>query len=205
MIVVVYDPATGEILRTVTAPDDLIADNVQAGEAYLETSEFVTGDTHYVDSWGLVEKPPRPSGFHQWDSVTRQWAADLPAAKAFVQQLVDRQRARRIAFPLAYDGKSLDADESARTNLSNKITEMAQRASLSLPTPAELLVWRDADNNTWSWATPVEYANWLGGFAVAMAERGTLNYMTAWQHKTNLDALTTVEDVLAYDFSGGWV
>lgn len=205
MIVAIYDETTGEILRTVSASADLIAANVQAGEVYVEVSEFVTGDTHYVDSGALVEKPPQPSGFHQWDSTTRQWVADLAAVRSFARHRVDRERERRIASPLAYDGKSLDADDTARTNLSNKITEMDKRIALGITTPPQLLVWRDANNTTWSWATPVDYVNWLGGFAVAMAERGTLNYMAAWQHKANIDALTTVEDVLAYDFSGGWV
>jgi hypothetical protein len=60
-------------------------------------------------------------------------------------------------------------------------------------------VWRDDNNNdhTLSVQQLVELAGALAYFA-------KLCYAVSWEHKNNIDALTTVEDVLSYDYTTGW-
>lgn len=134
----------------------------------------------------------------------KSWMPDLPAAVAARKAEIDSERDRRISLPLLYDGKNLDADARARENLKSKLEEIKSREALNQPMPQQMMVWRDADNVTHSWPTQVAYKTWLEGFAVTMSERGTLIYGACWAHKSNVEALSSVEAVAAYDIAQGW-
>ncbi len=59
--------------------------------------------------------------------------------------------------------------------------------------------WRDADNVDHT-LTPAE----LVGLAAQMAIFGKTCYGVSWYHKSNVEALTTVSAVAAYDITTGW-
>ncbi len=60
-------------------------------------------------------------------------------------------------------------------------------------------IWRD-NNNVNHTMTLAQLVALAGGFA----EFQTLCYQTSWTHKANIEALTTVAAVLAYDYTTGW-
>lgn len=61
------------------------------------------------------------------------------------------------------------------------------------------VTWRDA-NNVNHTLTPTELITLAGGMAVFTQTV----YGVGWYHKANVNALTDVASVLAYDFSAGW-
>ena len=202
MGVLVYETATGRVIKLVTGANS----HDQALNAGESTLLFDGTPDGYVDisTQTLVPFPLRPSVYHTWDWPTKSWLPDLPAATTARKAEIDVERDRRINLPLAYDGKTLDADARARENLKSKLEEIQSREALDQPMPVELLVWRDADNVTRSWSAQEAYKAWLEGLTIAMSERGTLIYAAAWQHKANVDALADIDAVLAYDITQGW-
>lgn len=61
------------------------------------------------------------------------------------------------------------------------------------------VTWRDS-NNTNHIMTPQQMIQLAGEMAV----HGQTMYSVSWYHKANIDALTTVDDVNAYDITAGW-
>lgn len=148
--------------------------------------------------------PLSPSPFHRWDFESRQFIPDVVQARSARKAAVDAERDRRLNLSIIFDGKHLDADARARENLKSKLEELKSRDALGLPMSPALMVWRDADNTTHQWATQAEYRAWLEGFAIAMSERGTMIYGAAWAHKSNIDALESIDAIIAYDITAGW-
>ncbi len=98
---------------------------------------------------------------------------------------------------IAYDGKNLDANEIAQTNISGKIAQLQNELTLALP--SNDLFWKDADNIVHTWTDPAVYLEWLQGLQVQIASRTTLLYNTAWTGKAAVDALTAIDEVVNYD------
>jgi Domain of unknown function (DUF4376) len=193
-----FHPATGEVVQTAGFPGgadvaQTLADAIACDWIELTENEAVAGIAYVQD--GQLHLAGEPPAMHAWDWSAKAWGPDLAAAKAAKLREIERERDRRITAVIAYAGANVDADERAQKNVSNKLAEIAQREALSQPMPTELLVWRDADNNMHAFATPGEYLAWLGGLAVAMAERGTLAYAWSWQAKAAAAAATTLAEL----------
>ena len=72
MIFSVFD-SNGEFSRVVSCPEEDIYLNVQTGEKYI-VGEY---QDHYLVNNQPVQKPPRPSEYHNWDAVGKVWSAAL--------------------------------------------------------------------------------------------------------------------------------
>ena len=196
----------GRVVATISAgfPIELGVNQIE-----VSPSTVFDGHSHYVQNGELVPFPEKPSPHHDWDWSTKSWLPSLEGAKAAKKRDIDALRSAMIDAPLDYDGKSLDADQSARDNLKAKLEEVRERIRLGIPMLSELLVWRDADNVTHSWPTIEAYHDWLAGFAVAMSERGTRCYACGWHHKDAIGEQNdpngqpwTVESVQGYELTG---
>lgn len=203
-----YSLETGQILACIHAPLSDI-EHYPAGENEAIFISNVYCPEGYVENGGLLPLPESPSPHHEWDWTTKSWLPNLDGAKAAKKRDIDALRSAMIDAPLDYDGKSLDADQSARDNLKAKLEEVRERIRLGIPMLSELLVWRDADNVTHSWPTIEAYHDWLAGFAVAMSERGTRCYACGWHHKDAIGEQNdpngqpwTVESVQGYELTG---
>ena len=203
-----YSVATGEITQIFDCSENDSIEHL-SGDGY----EIIESNGDYSD--GYVQNgepfhfPAKPSPHHEWDWPTKSWLPNLDGAKAAKKRDIDALRSAMIDAPLDYDGKSLDADQSARDNLKAKLEEVRERIRLGIPMLSELLVWRDADNVTHSWPTIEAYHDWLAGFAVAMSERGTRCYACGWHHKDAIGEQNdpngqpwTVESVQGYELTG---
>lgn len=195
-----YD-AHGDIQQVGYCPDEMVplqareGLSVYAGAATLNdrvnpaTGELIVGG-----------KPERPSLQHHWDAASGAWVPDLAAVRELKRQAIEAERDRRIYAPIVYDGKTLDGFRASQDNLKSKLATIAQREALGLPDMApELLVWRDAANVTHTFASQAAYKAWLGGWAIALEERGTLAYAWSWARKAQLDALSTYEELAAFE------
>lgn len=65
-----YDIKTGRILSVLSMPE---SDLDLYDDEFVECSEATNSGSHYVENEALVEKPPRPSAYHYFDYVTKQW------------------------------------------------------------------------------------------------------------------------------------
>lgn len=160
----------------------------------------VDRDTQYHTADGPTDMPPRPSPLHIFDFSTKQWTIDSDAQKARLKVEVDAERDRRIFDSIiVYDGKNIDADAVSIDRLSKKLAAIDAYEKIGQQMPARMLVWRDADNLTHAFATQAEYKAWLAGLAVALDMRGTLAFAWSWEKKSQLQSLTSAEDILAFD------
>lgn len=163
-------------------------------------------ESQYVDvtTQKILEKGNRPSIHHEWNGKTKSWQPNVAAAKAAKIQELQRERSHHNFLPITLNGIRLDADATAQKNLSDKLQEVRERLRLGIDMPPDLLVWKDHDNIVHTWDSEQAYHDWLAGFAIALAERGTRLYAAAWAHKAAIAALADVEAVLAYGIHVNW-
>lgn len=203
---VIYDIETGIVDRILRCPRNQVSLNVFEGQAFVEVEDQTVIDdpaNAYVLNGNLVRISNGPP-YHEWDWPTKSWLPNIDSAKAAKKVEIEAEHSRRINEPLIYDGKVLDADQTARDNLKAKLEEVRERIRLNMPMAPELLVWRDNGNQTHSWPTIEGYHDWLAGYAVAMSDRGTRCYACAWYHKDALGQLSVMEDIMNYDLTQGW-
>ena len=118
----------------------------------------------------------------------------ITATRTNVCKEVNNFRTNWINSGFQYQGNLFDADPTSIANITGTMAYIA----IGAPLPANF-TWRtDANTNV-----PFTGAQ-FGAFYAACVGWINFIYNISWQHKANIDALTTVEDILAYDFTGGW-
>lgn len=202
MIFTIYEKASGRIERVVSCPDDLVAHQYDP-ETHAHIEGSADDSQFYVGGGEFVAMPERPSAHHVFDWDAKEWVDPRPVEffKNAKRQEIERERVRRTAAPVEYDGKTLDADKTAQSNIANKLLEIDGRLAIGLDMPPELLVWRDYHNQNHTFATMEGYREWLHGLTIAISQRGTEAYAWSWAKKELLDSLTTIEDVQGMDLS----
>jgi hypothetical protein len=149
----------------------------------------------------LVDLGAKPSPWHYYDYPASQWVMDWDKARAARRAEVDAERSIRTNAVIVQDGITLDADLASQRNVTDKLGEIADREALADPMPAELLIWRDHDNVSHSFADQATYKAWLQALRIAIAQRGTELYVWAWTKKAQIDAATTLEELMAVDLT----
>lgn len=183
-----------QVRRQVEYPP--VAEQLDALWHGMDTGALPKVEPFYSDLLAVKRKYPDLSGDPQ-----QQLARDKTRLKLAVGQELQA----RIQAPIQVGDILLDGDEKAQGNLQSKLTEMKARLDLGLPTPVEMLVWRDHHNVTHSWETLTEYYTWLAGYAVLLSTRGTLLYRQSWLHKEAIETLDSLEAARAYDVTQGWL
>lgn len=125
--------------------------------------------------------------------------SDVQLEKSKKKADLESEMARRVFLPITVDMITVDGDKTAQDNLKSKLEEVRARIELAIGMPVELLVWRDAANETHAWEDITSYHQWLCNFAIALSTRGTVLYKKCWMHKSSIDALTTSDEVRSYD------
>ena len=99
---VVFDPATGEILRSGFCMDDALIFQARDGEAVIECDFSVKYGTHYVNPVNRepMVMPDKPSSHHRWDWESYSWQQDRALAEKSV-------RAKRQSLLVASDWTQL--------------------------------------------------------------------------------------------------
>lgn len=182
----ICEAVTGRVLRSGFMGTEADA-KLQAREGevcYLGS----LGPLQYLRDGEPVDMPARPSALHVWDWTADVWAEDLVVGRAAALDRIEAERIARTSAPIEQGDVLLDADGTAQSNVSAKLQEIAQCRALGLEMPAELLIWRDANNQTHTFDDLDAYAEWLGSLAVAITRRGTQAYAWAWTQKAALSA-----------------
>lgn len=157
---------------------------------------------YYIENENAVEKPVRPTPFHQFDYSTKDWillTEQLEKAKTKKKHDITNYANWLHLEPIEYDNKLLDADRVAQQNISGKITELQNDIALSITSTN--LFWKDADNVVHTWTDAADYLIWLQGLFNAITSRRTNLYTISWQGKAEIDAMTNIEDIQAYSIT----
>lgn len=150
-----------------------------------------------------IQPPPSlaPTPYHRWDWVSRTFVPDLPAAKAAVRTQVDAHRAYLAEQPVTFRGVEFDAGAVSRERLLGVILRYLRGGGL----PAGWIGWRDAHNQIqWSSVTESQIHEYVKDLFVAMHDREQHLLVQAWAKKDQIDAMLTVEEVLAFNVTEGW-
>ena len=170
--------------------------NLQAGERYL------LGDwsNHYLVDNQPVEKPPRPSEYHNWDAVGKVWSADLDGAKSAMWDKIQIERTRRIegGYPCIFGGKTYWFHSDAMS--------LSQQQGLVSAAQLTLIQGKDMNAVMAQWKTKTgEFVGMSGNLALAMFAAGMEQqeaiFTAAETHKAQMRASA---EPWHYDFSAGW-
>jgi hypothetical protein len=148
------------------------------------------GDGHFV-------RPPKPTDFHDWSSVTKSWLPNLDAAKAAKKGEIEAELARRLYLPC----NGFDADTLSRERISGMIARLQRGDGL----PNGWVGWRDASNQQ-QWATDdaATVLSNLTALSRAIEDREQALLVASWTHKANIAALTDIDAIIDYDVTAGW-
>lgn len=193
-----------------------IAGTYTAGELYFgleaveipfEWDDQLVSTSMYYKGGVWNPKSAAPTKYHKFDLSTETWvqATELiTLGKLEVKAAINALRSAKEIEPLTYDGKILDADWQARTNISDRILSISSLLSIGGTINPATLIWRDADNVTHTWTDVTTFKNWLEGIVVALEDRVTSLYVTSWNKKDEVEAIT---DAFALEFlvlTEGW-
>lgn len=197
-----YSLQSGRILQVYSLPDDappFVLEGTEVIEIPEGSIEAVR-DLRVVDGLVVVQPlPPQPNQDFDFDPVLDAWVMNVVRARERLKQEIEQARdVHAFSSTILYDGKNLDADAVSIDRLSKKLAALDSYEKIGQTMPAPMLVWRDADNITHVFATHDEYKQWLAGFAVALDLRGTQAFAVSWQKKSELELLTTPEELLAF-------
>lgn len=131
------------------------------------------------------------------DGTLQPSLAKLKEAKS--RDIEDVRDRRLVAPVLVYDGKNLDGDAQAKSNLSDKLWEVTSNIARGKSMPVESLVWKDHDNEIHAFPDMASYKDWLDGYVIAFGERNTAVWAWSWQKKAQLEAITTVDELLTFN------
>lgn len=180
---ILYDPATGQILRCSSAPGQ-----VQAGEAELQAdAPYGVDATHYVAGEALVPFPARPTAFHDWDWAAKAWVENVDRAREHVRAAWTAWVGAQLAGGCTHEAKPYHADD----RFFSELTALVVAADLGLRTPPYTI--RRKDNVNEQYATSIA----LKQLASSVGAHRESAYASSWSAKDQLAGKATVADVLA--------
>lgn len=192
---------TGEIKLTCINNDKERMLELNPGLLAID-GEFYT-DTHYIENNQVLEKPTQPSIYHVFSYETKDWVISEEAiAEAKRQKITEINSVleRKKIEPIEVSEGLFDANDTAIKNIQGKIQEIALKENLGLS--VDFLIWRSADNINVEFESLESYKDFLSRLVIAISARTTSLYQMAWIKKAEVDGLSTIEDILAYEI--GW-
>lgn len=193
----IYDPASGEVLRTVDCPPDQASIQAQPGEAMLEGDvlwgqQYVLNDvlTDYTPEQAAA-KAARPSYACEWSNVTFSWSdlRDLSQVKEDRWTAIKSARNAALTAPLSTPHGTFDADVYSQKNITDAIALLQALEATGSPQTIDYTL---ADNSvvTLTTAQMVQVGLLLGA-------RTQDAYATGRALRTAIDAASTKEEVEA--------
>jgi hypothetical protein len=197
-----YDLQTGLFSgQSLGGPAEWVDANVPDGMGAWSDKVDTKSQRVDIETGLLVDyQPDKPadsdSATWAWDQTTRRWveAKTLAWYKRVKLDQISAARESKNSEPISYDGALFDADELGQRNIQAWTNTIAAGTN-----PPAGFVWRDFDNVD----HPADAA-FIVGLNNAIVERGTALYQASWQKKSEVEALTSIDDVIEYDATAGW-
>lgn len=188
--------ASGEAESVLTCEEIDLHLNLQSGQSYI-LGEY---PNHYLVNSQPVEKPPRPSEYHNWDVTAKVWVADLESAKSAMWDKIQIERTLRIdgGYPCIFGGKTYWFHSDAMS--------LSQQQGLVSAAQLTLIQGKDMNAVMAQWKTKTgEFVGMTGRLALAMFQAGMVQqqaiFTAAETHKAQMRASA---EPWHYDFSAGW-
>lgn len=197
---IAYNDAGKEIQRGSCA-EDVFEHLREAYKWVIQVNSLQEHLNSYLHGGEILPIPDRPSEFHYWDWTSKAWLPDLDHARTARQAEVGTEFIRRDLAPITYAGTAFDANAQARENIGGTLSRLLRGDGL----PGGWIGWRD-HANAMHWATDdaETVQTHLAALSRAIEDRKQALLVAAWTHKAALDALATVEAILAYDITAAW-
>ncbi len=187
----VYEKATGKVLYGGTASDPSVfasaANDVVQGQSHSE-GYFSVG-THY-------SIPERASASHIFDWAAKQWIdpRTLPDLKDAKWKAIKSAREAEIASNLVTQYGTFDADDRARSNITDAILMLQTLASAGRPTTIDFTL---ADNSTVTLTTSE-----LVTVGLFLGQKVQIAHATARARRLDINAATTAAQLEAITWAG---
>jgi len=127
-------------------------------------------------------------------------AAWIEIAREQKKEAVNALREEKITLGVPYtfpDGQSGTIQTRDEIDIRNIQTNVLN--AMALTGQAVTLQFRDEADTTHEMT-----AEQMIAMGIAVGQRGSNIYIVSWAHKDAIDALTTAEEIEAYDFTTGW-
>ncbi len=187
MNVTIFNPSTGQILRTCSVPVGFASMQCGPGEDWIEG--VFPDDRYYVEAYTPAPIPEQPSNHHRFDFATKQWV-DPRTIQDHKQTKWSEIKSARSAAEFGgftWDGSTFDSDQISQS----RIQGAAQLAQLALAQSQPFTIdWTLADNTTRTLD-----AMQMIQVGVAMGQHIATCHAQARVLRAQLDAAATVEDV----------
>jgi hypothetical protein len=207
MFNIIYETTSGKITRVISSSYLDFEPTLLNGESNLTSEDYVDDSLFYINQETVTAFPSKPSQYHIWDWTSKTYTLNtqqLNLAKEKKVTEIDKLRGSKALQSVTYDNKTLDADAQAQSNINGKLQEIFAREAISLPLVSGEMFWKDTNNVIHSWSNQTDYKLWLQGLVIAISSRNTQLYSIAWTKKAEVEALTGIDDILAYDINSGW-
>lgn len=117
--------SVGQIIKTISAPEDMLECQLNEGEFLLLGA--YDDSTYYVDTTGLhvaVPMPLQPSEYHTFDFTIKDWVdlRSLDHLRLFQWEKIKKKRDELEFGPFEYNGMIFDGDENAQRRLNGYIS-----------------------------------------------------------------------------------
>ena len=203
-MIYIYNETTGKIRLQANAPINEVEFLLEEGEACIE-GENVDNNTHYVEEGELVAFPEKPNAYVEWDWENKEWFVSeqtLNTRKRVLKDNVDELRGAKNEEPILYEEVLFDADLKSIENIKGVVARIERGDGLT----TGWIGWRAFDNSMhWSEQTAEEVLVHLHNISRALEDRKQALMVNTWQHKSNIDALETIEEIIAYDVTVDWI
>ncbi len=130
---------------------------------------------------------------------------DRPDTATLAHEEVKRNVAKlyldKSSMPVEFEGSLFDADSTARGRITNMVTRLLSGAGL----PSVWVGWRDY-NNTFQWEadSAEDVLEKLTELLALIEDREQALLISVWEHKAAIEALSDIDEILAYDTLTGW-
>lgn len=108
-MIAIYDKKTGEVVSFGAYPADEVAHYLQPGQSWLVVERQY--DQAYVQNGVIIERPPAPDRFHEWNLATKRWVPNLEAAREAQRQRWNDWREKALSSGTAYGLHTFHCDD----------------------------------------------------------------------------------------------
>ena len=185
-MIIVFDLTTGQILKTVSAPDEHANLYNSEGKGVILTDMWASDATHYVENGALTEYLESPSPHHEWDWSTKSWLPNLDAARESQRQAWNTWRDRELVAGYPHNGHVFHSDDTFIGEL-QLLLKGYERGHLTGTSAI-----RTRDNCT----LQMTHAE-IEGLLLLIGPHRQAIYQQSWVGKDALAGLTTLEDIVA--------
>lgn len=129
---IIFDD-NGEIVRRRTgSANGVIQTAENSGYNFIYFDEMPETEGKYVESGELVDMPPQPTEFHEFDYVTKQWVEVLEAAKSAKWKEIKAERSSAEFGTFVWNGYTFDCDETSQRRIQGAVQLAQLDSSITL-------------------------------------------------------------------------